>query len=62
MLRTWAVYERRRAVAVGLAVWTVVTWVPNMTSLGIFLDSLRCTSAAPLRPTSHIVLQMARYR
>lgn len=44
MLRTWAVYERRRAVAVCLVVWTVVTWVPNMTSLGIFLDSLRCTS------------------
>lgn len=50
MLRTWAVYERRRAVAVGLAVWTVVTWVPNMTSLGIFLDSLRY---GPL-PVAHL--------
>lgn len=43
MLRTWAVYQRSRAVAIGLAIWTVVTWVPNMTSLGIFLKSLRCT-------------------
>ncbi|KAL5480477.1 hypothetical protein ACEPAI_1747 [Sanghuangporus weigelae] len=41
MLRTWAVYEQRRAIAIGLVIWTILTWVPNMVSLGIFLDSLR---------------------
>ncbi|GJE95937.1 hypothetical protein PsYK624_121290 [Phanerochaete sordida] len=41
MLRTWAVFEQRRSVAIFLVVWTVVTWAPNMTSLGIFLKSLR---------------------
>ncbi|EKM51112.1 uncharacterized protein PHACADRAFT_213014 [Phanerochaete carnosa HHB-10118-sp] len=50
MLRTWAVYERRRAVAIGLVIWTIVTWVPNMTSLGIFLKSLRY---GPL-PVQHV--------
>ncbi|GJE93506.1 hypothetical protein PsYK624_096650 [Phanerochaete sordida] len=41
MIRTWAVYQQRRAIAIGLAIWTIVTWVPNMASLGIFLKSLR---------------------
>ncbi|KAL5521993.1 hypothetical protein ACEPAF_1849 [Sanghuangporus sanghuang] len=41
MLRTWAVFEQRRAIAIGLVIWTILTWVPNMASLGIFLDSLR---------------------
>ncbi|EJD00317.1 uncharacterized protein FOMMEDRAFT_91350, partial [Fomitiporia mediterranea MF3/22] len=40
MLRTWAVYEQRRAIAIGLVIWTIITWVPNMASLGIFLNSL----------------------
>ncbi|EKM51109.1 uncharacterized protein PHACADRAFT_213010 [Phanerochaete carnosa HHB-10118-sp] len=41
MLRTWAVYERRRSVGIGLGVWTVATWVPNLATVGIFLQSLQ---------------------
>ncbi|GJE95932.1 hypothetical protein PsYK624_121240 [Phanerochaete sordida] len=51
MLRTWAVYERARAVAIGLIVWTAVTWVPSMASLGIFLNSLRYGPRPPGVPS-----------
>lgn len=41
MLRTWAVYDRRRSVGFFLAFWTIATWVPNLASVGIFLQSLK---------------------
>ncbi|KAH8094770.1 hypothetical protein DFH11DRAFT_1694663 [Phellopilus nigrolimitatus] len=48
ILRTWAVWERHRTIGIGLFVWTVVTWAPIMTSMGIFLNSLECTRTIPL--------------
>ena len=55
MMRTWAVYEQRRAIAIGLVVWTILTWVPNMVSLGIFLDSLRCGCQPPFIPIDGVI-------
>lgn len=42
MLRTWAVYERSRRVAIFLIVWAVLTWTPMTAILIVFLSSLRC--------------------
>ncbi|GJE95974.1 hypothetical protein PsYK624_121670 [Phanerochaete sordida] len=41
MLRTWAVFARRRSVGIFLIVWTIATWVPNLVTVGMFLQSLR---------------------
>ncbi|KIP07082.1 hypothetical protein PHLGIDRAFT_432425 [Phlebiopsis gigantea 11061_1 CR5-6] len=41
LLRTWAVYERRRIVALGLSAWALVIWIPMGVCLGLFLCSIK---------------------
>ena len=63
MLRTWAVWDRDRRVAIGLAIWFTIIVVPIFVIMGLFCDSLSCRSACSSQqvgsrsytPSSHSV-------
>ncbi|KIP07079.1 hypothetical protein PHLGIDRAFT_432353 [Phlebiopsis gigantea 11061_1 CR5-6] len=41
LIRTWAIYERRRKIGFALAIWTAAIWIPMAVFLWIFNVSLR---------------------
>jgi len=40
-LRAWAIWDRKKIVAIGLTIWTAAMWIPDFALMGIFLNTLK---------------------
>lgn len=43
--RVWAVWERNKKLTIGLPVFFLLCWAPNFAMMGVFLQSMKCTSS-----------------
>ncbi|KAH8111212.1 hypothetical protein DFH11DRAFT_1616026 [Phellopilus nigrolimitatus] len=41
VLRTWAVWERSRAIGIGLAIWFIVIWGTNLAITDMFMNTMK---------------------
>lgn len=61
-LRAWAIWDRKRIVAIGLTVWTAAMWIPNFAIMGIFLNTLKCEPESFSLPSVKMFMMLFYYK